>query len=222
MENTVESILSHGDKSPQELIETLKSGASNAATATALDEQLARALSQGQKASSRSNSANRSASSSTPSGAGGTASSSSSSNQNDGRGTPTTLPDDFLRLPGRKYSNNNATTSSSSAAAAGAADGGGSESNLEADEALARMLQDELFSEELARNPDFAHLAGRRPQRTSQSQTAGVTRSNVWTGPGFPARNGPGQPQPLPNIMGKLSGTLFLSECCTIQVFIYL
>ena len=32
------------------------------------------------------------------------------------------------------------------------------------DEALARMLQDELFSQELANNPEFAHLARGRPR----------------------------------------------------------
>jgi len=35
------------------------------------------------------------------------------------------------------------------------------------DETLARMLQDELFSEELARNPDFAHLARQGQRRTN-------------------------------------------------------
>lgn len=73
-----------------------------------------------------------------------------------GRGTPTKLPDDFLRIPGYKYRG----------AAPGVVD----------DETLARMLQDELFSEELARNPDFAHLAraGSRPpgqRRTTASNT---------------------------------------------------
>ena len=33
------------------------------------------------------------------------------------------------------------------------------------DEQLARMLQDELFQEELRNNPEFSHLAGRRNPR---------------------------------------------------------
>lgn len=74
------------------------------------------------------------------------------------RGTPTKLPDDFLRIPGYKYRG----------AAPGVMD----------DETLARMLQDELFSEELARNPDFAHLAraGARRQPPGQKR---VTASNA-------------------------------------------
>jgi hypothetical protein len=33
---------------------------------------------------------------------------------------------------------------------------------MDSDEALARMLQDELFAQELRNNPEFAHLAGGR------------------------------------------------------------
>lgn len=198
MENTVESVLSHGDKPPQELIEKLKSGANNAAAATALDEQLARALSQGQSVTqSKSRSGGAS---------GGGAPSTAASQKNKGqRGAPTKLPDDFLRIPDRKYLSD-------------------SQSNLEGDEALARMLQDELFSEELARNPDFAHLAGgRRPRNSRQTDTAvnaATARSNVWNGPGFPARNVGGQQQPLPNIMEKLSGKTKTIVCTALFVFI--
>ena len=52
------------------------------------------------------------------------------------KGKPTTLPDDFLRVSGFN-----------------------SGSSAVDDEALARMLQDQLFSEELSRNREFAHLA---------------------------------------------------------------
>lgn len=168
MENTVESILGHGDKAPQQLIDNLKNGGKNA---TSLDEELARQL------SSQTDSAITS--SSTPAPAPTPSAPSTSSNQQRLRGTPTTLPDDFLRV---------ITTTSQSA--------------LDADEALARMLQDELFSEELRRNPDFAHLAGRRPsgqqQQQRQQQQQAVNRTS------FAARGH--QPMPMPNIMEKLSG----------------
>lgn len=165
MENTVESILGHGDKDPQLLLDHLKNGGKDA---TALDEELARQLSS--QVDSR---PSRSSTSSGATNSSSAAPSSSSNNQRQLRGTPTTLPDDFLRVK---------TPSST----------------MDADEALARMLQDELFSEELRRNPDFAHLAGagRRPQQQQQA----VNRNS------FTARGGPQQPMPpLPNIMEKLS-----------------
>jgi hypothetical protein len=40
-------------------------------------------------------------------------------------------------------------------------------SQIMSDEQLARMLQDELFQEELRNNPEFSHLAGRRNPRSS-------------------------------------------------------
>lgn len=165
MENTVESILGHGEKDPQLLIQNLKNGGKNA---TSLDEELARQLSS-QVDSGVSSAAVRSA----PAAARSTQS--TTNNQKRGRGTPTSLPDDFLRIK----------------PASG-------QSTVDADEALARMLQDELFSEELRRNPDFAHLAGRRPNGQQQQQP--VNRNS------FAARGS--QPAPLPNIniMEKLSG----------------
>lgn len=68
-------------------------------------------------------------------------------NKKQGRGPVVELPADFLRVPG---------FSGSSGAADSFTVGG--------DEALARMLQDELFSQELANNPEFAHLAQGRPR----------------------------------------------------------
>ena len=173
MENTVESILGHGEKDPQLLIQNLKNGGKDA---TSLDEELARQLSS-QVDSGASSTASRSA----PAAARSTPS--TTNNQKRGRGTPTTLPDDFLRI--KPVSD---------------------QSTLDADEALARMLQDELFSEELRRNPDFAHLAGRRPtnqpQQQRQQQQQAVNRNS------FAARGH--QPMPMPNIMEKLSGSLFI------------
>jgi len=78
------------------------------------------------------------------------------------RGKPTDLPDDFLRVPGYKYASNSRSGRRQAAGVAAA--------DMD-DETLARMLQDELFSEELARNPDFAHLA--RGRRASTSRTGG-------------------------------------------------
>ncbi|KAL3911426.1 MAG: hypothetical protein SGARI_001655 [Bacillariaceae sp.] len=159
MENTCELILQHGDKAPQILLDRLKSGGPE--PQVAMDEQLARQLADG--------------------GRGGSSAAAPAAARN-GRGTPTTLPDGFLRLPGYKPA---ASTSSGAAAA-----GGGAMD----DETLARMLQDELFSEELARNPDFAHLArgGRRSggSRTSASnarvpasrRTAGGPNQNPFEG----------------------------------------
>lgn len=195
MENTVDSILSHGDKPPQELLDRLKSGAP--AQDTALDEQLARQLSQGQT--------RQQAAPTTSGGGSDAAAAATQPAAKKGRGTPTTLPDDFLRIPGRT------PTSDSAGTATGGATTSTGQSTLDADEALARMLQDELFSEELARNPDFAHLAGRRPANNGQHRqpTAGgatAHRSGMWP-TGFPAANGSGQQMPpMPNIMEKLSG----------------
>lgn len=181
MENTVESLLAHGDKAPQLLLDKLKNGGDgNSTSDTAMDAQLAAQL------SSRGGAA-----AATPGAPPSTTTINNSAAVVAGytpRGTPTTLPDDFLRVNGgvRGTAGNS---------------GGSSQSTLDSDEALARMLQDELFSEELRRNPDFAHLAG-RPR-------VGNATSNFQSGrSSFAARNTAGQqqPQPLPNIMGKLSG----------------
>jgi hypothetical protein len=161
MENTVESLLSHGDKDPQSLLEQLKNGSSS--TSTSLDEELARQLSTG---AGERLSATREAS----------APATATTGTALGRGTPTTLPDDFLRC---QTSTDQAT--------------------LESDAALARMLQDQLFSEELSRNPDFAHLAGRRPSNHGTQQQQQAANRSAFTARGH-------QTMPLPNLMEKLSG----------------
>lgn len=89
------------------------------------------------------------------------------------RGAPVDLPPDFLRIPGRP------TTTATS--------------QLQDDEALARMLQDELFSNELSRNPDFAHLARGRRAATARSSAAPASRTGS-------ANSGPEV-----NIMEKIS-----------------
>jgi hypothetical protein len=187
MENTCELILEHGDKNPQILVDRLKAG--GPAPQVAMDEELARQLT----TASSSNNGNRSR-------GGGEGAS-----QNIGRGTPTTLPDNFLRLPGyRRSSGRSGTTSTNN-----------NNNNINQqqpmdDEALARMLQDELFSEELARNPDFAHLAGHgrggrgQQQRTNSGRRVSSGASNAR----LPSAQG-GAPLHNPfegvNVMQKIS-----------------
>ena len=90
-----------------------------------------------------------------------------------GKGKSTTLPEDFLRPPGYTPGMTNSVSD---------------------DEALARMLQDELFTEELRRNPDFAHLAhgrgsnARIPGQRSNSNTSS-TASNTSVNPAAAAAN---------------------------------
>jgi len=136
MENTVDLILRHGDKDPQVLIDQLEAGIDPSQTAVAADEELARQLSQQQSGRRRP---------AAPSRATG------------GKGKPTTLPEDFLRVPG----------------VTGSAGG----SSVVDDEALARMLQDQLFSEELSRNREFAHLA----RGSRRSGTSSATSRNPGT-----------------------------------------
>lgn len=162
MENTVDIILRHGDKEPQALLEQLQSGVKPEDITNAMDEQLARQLAQGEQRR-----AAAAASASAPSGnADANAPTTSAPTQLKGRGKPTTLPDDFLRIPGYQPP---AGSASQAAASSGVMD----------DEALARMLQDELFSQELARNPDFAHLArgGTGRPRTAGGVPVGTNRS---------------------------------------------
>jgi hypothetical protein len=169
MENTVDQILRYGDRDPQALVDALQAGVDPEASAVTQDEALARQLAQEGRATS-----------STPSGASGA---------KKGRGTPTALPPDFLRIPSRQAS----TTPMASATPA---------TQMDSDEALARMLQDELFTEELAQNPDFAHLARGRPN-TSGGQP---TRSNprpASARQSESSRRAAGGDQP--NIMNKIS-----------------
>jgi CUE domain len=140
MENTVDLILRHGDKDPKILVDQLAAGIDPQQNAAALDEALARQLSMGNVNGPRSGRG---------SGAGG-----GTAPRPRGKGKPTTLPDDFLRVPGYTPP---------------------PQSSLSDDEALARMLQDELFTEELRRNPDFAHLArGRSNVRAPSSSVGGA------------------------------------------------
>ncbi|GMI09071.1 hypothetical protein TrVE_jg12385 [Triparma verrucosa] len=107
--------------------------------------------------------------------------------QKKGKGTPTTLPRDFLRIP--DYSGvggeNHADASSSVPSPATQPQ---MSSQMSEDEQLARMLQNELFLTELQNNPEFSYLAqqqgfagqGQGPQRNisgnvSRSQGGGAS-----------------------------------------------
>ena len=180
MENTVEALLNHGDQDPQLLLQNLKSG-NTANNNTSLDEELARQLSSqrqipGAQTANINNSSGAGSSSSSAPGTSTPGTASYLPNYTP-RGTPTKLPDDFLRIE------------------AGT-------STLDSDEALARMLQDQLFSEELRRNPDFAHLAGR--PRVSSAHQQHQRAAAAGGRSSFNAQTN--QPMPMPNIMEKLSG----------------
>lgn len=169
MENTVDLILRHGDQDPQVLVDQLAAGIDPVQSTAAMDEALARQLSQSNVVRS--------------------------STRPQGKGTPTTLPDDFLRIPGYTPP---------------------AQSSLSDDEALARMLQDELFTEELRRNPDFAHLArGRSNARAPAAAAAGPNPAAVAaTKLGEMARTlsanvnrtlAPSDDPTSPNLMNKIS-----------------
>lgn len=190
MENTVECILVHGDGAPEELIarlnnSTAAAGGGGAVNNIDADEELARQLAAEDRTNGNNNNYARTTTNNAAAAAArrqqlqdqrrpmaSTVSAPKSPSRQPpqhqqapagtkGRGTYTTLPPDFLRIPGRNYP----ATTSTAAAAAGAA----TNSNGMTDEQLARMLQDELFQEELRNNPEFSHLAhGRRQQPQQQ------------------------------------------------------
>lgn len=177
MENTVDAVLQHGDGDPQALIDKLKSGGGT--DNTAMDEALAVQLAQEERAG-RGGSRRREAPSSRGTNRSQPAAPAPAPK---GRGTPTDLPPDFLRIPGAPIPTSNST--------------------MDADEALARMLQDELFSQELRNNPEFAHLARGRP-RTVGGRPVGMRSSNVGE---MPRRSSAGaHAQEGPNLLHKISG----------------
>jgi hypothetical protein len=169
MENTVDAILRHGDRDPQLLLDQLAAGIDPEESARSLDEALARQLSQGERVGGAATRGGR---------GGGTAAAPAGAPK--GHGTPTTLPDDFLRIPG-----------------------GFAPQSVVDDEMLARMLQDELFSQELARNPQFAHLARGRGAGGGAASAAAPSSMAPGARRTFTARGGPASPGP--NILDKIS-----------------
>jgi len=207
MENTVSILLNHGDESPEALMQklpTLPTGGGGGGGGSAdmdADERLARQLAAEYDRQPRTSAIGSSSSSI------GTIPTSNRSNFNSnipdfrtpvteqptsqqpssagtkGKGLPTVLPSDFLRIPGRKYS-----PSSPNDAIPNARPGpGASMGQMVTDEQLARMLQDELFQEELRNNPEFSHLAGRRNPRANfagESSSGQMTGRSTYAGTG--------------------------------------
>lgn len=189
MENTVDAILRHGDGDPQALIDTLMTGGNPEDAATSMDEQLARQLAKeerGRRPTRPTTTDNINRPPDPP----------AATPTKKGRGTPATLPTDFLRIPGATVSTSTDNTT------------------MDSDAALARMLQDELFSQELANNPEFAHLArsrlrtvGGRPSNLQASSRSRTAASGQHIGE-MPRRGS--QPQGEgPNIIDRISGESF-------------
>ena len=156
MENTVETLLSHTG-SPDDLIAKVKRGeiptggpAAGVGAGIDADEEIARQLEREYRSQQQQRSPGAGGRGFVPPGqrrvmasnvtappaAARTSTTQPRQPMKTGRGTLTTLPNDFLRIPGRKYPQ--------TAQEATASTGGGL-----TDEQLARMLQDELFQEEL-------------------------------------------------------------------------
>ncbi len=215
MENTVQVLLNHGDESPEALMQKLPTlpsgggagGGSNSSSANApnmdADERLARQLAAEFERQSLSSAredgrstiqtnrsrlnenvpAFRTATTehpvATPQPAAGTK----------GRGHPTVLPSEFLRIPGRKYP----ALPPDAISRPGT---GPSMGQMMTDEQLARMLQDELFQEELRNNPEFSHLAGRRNPRADHftgGSSGQMTGRSTYGGAGEGSGGGIGE-----------------------------
>jgi len=153
MENTIDTILGHGNGTPQDLLKKLqssKSGPDQVESDAQYAQQLA--LQQNQTASGSRGGGDQSR--------GGDQDAQTLVKK--GRGIPTQLPADFLCVPGR--------------------------SNMEDDAALARVLQDKLFAQELKNNPEFAHLARRNqlnPGANPRNRAyPGMNRGQQQQGPG--------------------------------------
>jgi hypothetical protein len=143
MENTIESILSHGDENPDTLLAKLANGTAGETNEEGRsidrDAEIARQLAaEEQRQSEKAPPATRRA---VP----------AARPAKKGMGTPAQLPPDFLRIPGHKSSS----------------------PSMESDEQLARMLQDELLQKELKNNKEFAHLANARNGRPGVAAAGG-------------------------------------------------
>ena len=134
MENTCESVLSHGDEKPEILLNSLERSRLEKIERVAMDEKLAQKLSQQDEGTDDSEIDQEYSHFPLPKRGTPT-----EFKPNFQRGTPTELEPDFLRIPNRN-------------------------GLLEGDTALAQMLQDELFAQELKNNPDLAHLASSNTQ----------------------------------------------------------
>lgn len=190
MENTVESILGHGDGDPQVLLQKLEeSKSASSPDQMALDEQLARQIASGGGGGGggRSGSQNQAPATSNVDNLstqmGSTtlspSSASTASSATKGKGHLTQLPPDFLRIPGTV------------------------KDQVNDDAALARMLQDQLFADELKNNPEFAHLA-RGGGGQGVGRMVGVSPNY---GTGYPGIDSGGRNQNNgPNVLAALQG----------------
>lgn len=201
MENTVETVLQHGDGDPNVLIQRLKDP-SAAAAAVDMDEEIARQLA---KELQKGGDAE-------PSSFGATTDARRVARvstvtlpaapkarppapvlapvANDAGALPNVdLPPDFLRIPGYKHK----TTTPEE----------------DADEQLARMLQEEDFLKELQGNPEFAYLArgGGYSGASRQKQRARQSRANA----GYPGSSGGAHEGP--NIIENLSSKSCVWRC---------
>ena len=163
MENTVETVLSHGDGDPDELVRRLQDP--NAAAAAA---------------ASGANSGTATPVTANGGGSGGTRGGRRQ------RGIKTELPPDFLRIPGVDPPP------------------GTDAADIDADEQLARMLQDELFTQELRNNPEFAHLAGGRGGGGGGSGFPGSRRAGAGASGSAAAATANAQPQLGPAVIDRL------------------
>lgn len=178
MENTVDAVLAHGDAPPSELVRRLEASRTGASISE-MDAELARQLANQEEAQTRTSSntptrnlvtrgdvppALRRGDAFTRPSPPSNAIVTPAENVKVGRGVPTRLPPDFLRIPGMEGS------------------------MMSSDEALARMLQDKLFAEEIKNNPEFAHLARGGGMRRTENGGLGMNGMQ---------RKGTGEPQVL-------------------------
>ena len=168
MENTVEAILAHGDQAPSLLVTNLKNGKATEAQDSALARQLEAQDRHAHQQTARLQQQQQQLNQLQQQPAVGQSTTSPA-----GRGLPTELPADFLRVPG--YHSSSSTSPASV---------------MDQDEALARMLQNEFFSQELANNPEFAHLANAGRHQT------GIPRGSTMSRPSAPKTNA-NQPPPI-------------------------
>lgn len=122
-----------------------------------------------------------------------------------GRGKPTTLPDDFLRVPGRPRSSSAATAAS--------------DDQLRADEALARQLQQQEAG--LSR-VDTRYQQHRRARSTSLQHAPShhhsqhQRRPRVQSAPGYPPSADAGGRAPSPAEEGLEKLGKALGQVCTV------
>ncbi|GMH50747.1 hypothetical protein TrRE_jg10359 [Triparma retinervis] len=126
-----------------------------------------------------------------------------------GKGTPTTLPPDFLRIP--DYGGVGGLNHPSASGRPGPQSGSPPSasppqtSQMREDEALARMLQNELFVAELQNNPEFRHLAG-PGGGGGRTQHPGHARTRDLTSDQGRQRGGSGEGRSMTESLSNMGG----------------